>query len=143
MSDHLKTISLEQRVKKGSTGKTGGIEARSYLVKQKTNIMKGKNSKYMEVIAYVSAVTNVGLIPEKTKADPTPSLPYKGFISTPKQNNAYRCTIEQWVKVCLSSVQFSRSVVSDSLQPHESQHARPPCPSPTPGVHPNSRPSSW
>ena len=41
-----------------------------------------------------------------------------------------------------SSVQFSRSVVSSSLQPHESQHARPPCPSPTPGVHSNSRPSS-
>ena len=37
----------------------------------------------------------------------------------------------------LSSVQFSRSVMSDSLQPHESQHARPPCPSPSPGVHPN------
>ena len=36
------------------------------------------------------------------------------------------------------SVQFSCSVVSDSLQPHESQHARPPCPSPTPGVHSNS-----
>ena len=36
------------------------------------------------------------------------------------------------------SVQFSCSVVSDSLQPHESQHARPPCPSPTPGVHTNS-----
>ena len=36
------------------------------------------------------------------------------------------------------SVQFSRSVVSDSLPPHESQHARPPCPSPTPRVHPNS-----
>ena len=33
-------------------------------------------------------------------------------------------------------VQFSPSVMSDSLQPHESQHARPPCPSPTPGVHP-------
>ena len=43
----------------------------------------------------------------------------------------------------ISSVQFSWSVVSDSLQPHESQHARPPCPSPTPGVHPNSCPSSW
>ena len=41
-----------------------------------------------------------------------------------------------------SSVQFSRSVVSDSLRPHESQHARPPCPSPTPGVHRDSRPSS-
>ena len=36
------------------------------------------------------------------------------------------------------SVQFSRSVVSDSLRPRESQHTRPPCPSPTPGVHPNS-----
>ena len=35
------------------------------------------------------------------------------------------------------SVQFSRSVTSDSLQPHEKQCARPPCPSPTPGVHPN------
>ena len=41
-----------------------------------------------------------------------------------------------------SSVQFSCSVVSDSLRPHESQHARPPCPSPTPGVHSDSRPSS-
>ena len=41
-----------------------------------------------------------------------------------------------------SSVHFSRSVVSDSLRPHESQHARPPCPSPTPGVHSDSRPSS-
>ena len=37
-----------------------------------------------------------------------------------------------------SSVQFSHSVVSDCLRLHESQHARPPCPSPTPGVHPNS-----
>ena len=35
------------------------------------------------------------------------------------------------------SVQFSHSVMSDSLQPHESQHARPPCPSPTPGSHLN------
>ena len=41
------------------------------------------------------------------------------------------------------SVQFSYSVMSDSLRPHESQHARPPCPSPTPGVYSNSCPSSW
>ena len=41
------------------------------------------------------------------------------------------------------SVQFSHSVVSNSLQPHEAQHARPPCPSPTPGAHPNSCPLSW
>ena len=44
----------------------------------------------------------------------------------------------------ISSVQFSHSVVSSSLQPHELQHARPPCPSPTPGVHSNSCPlSRW
>ena len=42
----------------------------------------------------------------------------------------------------ISSVQFSRSVMFDSLGPHESQHARPPCPSPTPGVHSDLRPSS-
>jgi len=46
------------------------------------------------------------------------------------------------IKTSISSVQFSRSVVSDSLRPHESQHARPPCPSASPGVHSNSRPSS-
>ena len=50
-------------------------------------------------------------------------------------------TLEKWKRMntrpiheCFSSLQFSRSVVSDSLQPHESQHARPLCPSPTPGV---------
>ena len=43
-----------------------------------------------------------------------------------------------------SSVHFSRSVVSDSLRPHESQHTRPPCPSPSPGVHSDSHPlSPW
>jgi len=41
-----------------------------------------------------------------------------------------------------SSVQFSHSVVFNSLRPHESQHTRPPCPSPTPGVHSDSCPSS-
>ena len=43
---------------------------------------------------------------------------------------------------CLRSDQISHSAVSNSLRPHESQHARPPCPSPTPGVHSDSRPSS-
>ena len=47
--------------------------------------------------------------------------------------------ILEWLKKKFSpSVQFSRSLVSDSLRPHESQHAKPPCPSPTPRVHPNS-----
>ena len=45
-------------------------------------------------------------------------------------------------KCQFSSVQFSHSVVSDSLRPHESQHNRPPCPSPTPGAHSDSHPSS-
>ena len=51
-----------------------------------------------------------------------------------------------WTAACQSplSVQFTHSVVSESLRPHESQHARPPCPSPTPGVHSDSRPlSQW
>ena len=48
-------------------------------------------------------------------------------------------TLQHWV-----SVQFTCSVVSDSLWPHEPQHARPPCLSPTPGVYPNSCPlSRW
>ena len=42
----------------------------------------------------------------------------------------------------LNDIQLSRSVISDSLWPHEPQHARPPCPSPTPGVQPNPCPSS-
>ena len=45
-------------------------------------------------------------------------------------------------RLSFSSVQFNRSVMSDSLQPHELQHSRPPCPSPTPGVHSDSHPSS-
>ena len=57
------------------------------------------------------------------------------FYQTYSHNLQFRITR-------FSSVQFSRSVVSTSLQPHESQHARPPCPSPTPGVYSNSCPSS-
>ena len=49
------------------------------------------------------------------------------------------CQVQPWLYI---SIQFSRSVMSDSLWPHESQHTKPPCPSPTPGVHPNSHPSS-
>ena len=48
------------------------------------------------------------------------------------------------MSIILDLVQFSHSVVSDSLQTHESQHARPPCPSPTPGVYTNPCPlSQW
>ena len=52
-------------------------------------------------------------------------------------------TTASWdIIMVFSSVQFSRSVVSESLRPHESQHTRPPCPSTTPRVHSNSHPSS-
>ena len=58
------------------------------------------------------------------------------------QKNIYFCFIDN--AKALDCVQFSHSVVSDSLWPHELQHARPPCPSPTPGVYPNSCPlSQW
>ena len=49
---------------------------------------------------------------------------------------------ESIILILLSSIQFSHSVVSDSLWPHEPQHTRPPCLSPTPRVYPNSCPSS-
>ena len=64
---------------------------------------------------------------------------YDLWLSWQMQN--WEC---RWTKYTeFSLVQFSRSVVSNSLWPHEPQHARPPCPSPTPGVHPNPCPSSW
>ena len=56
-------------------------------------------------------------------------------------SNSARGCIPQ-INENISSVQFSCSVVSDSLQPHESQHTRPPCPSPVPRVHSDSHPSS-
>ena len=61
--------------------------------------------------------------------------------------NLTRCNIwsasksKTWIS-CFQ-FQFSCSVVSDSLWPHGMQHARPPCPSPTPGAYSNSCPSSW
>ena len=56
-------------------------------------------------------------------------------------NSLYETTITLIPKLD-SSVQISHSVMSDCVQPHELQHTRPPCPSPTPGVHPNSCPWS-
>ena len=58
-----------------------------------------------------------------------------------KKHTAKECS--NCCTTALSSVQFSRSVRSDSFQPHELQHARPSSPSSTPGVYPNSCPSGW
>ena len=61
------------------------------------------------------------------------------FFGVGSSNSGFLCWPHR-----ISSVQFSCSVMSDSLRPHEPQHARPPCPSPTPGVYPNSCPlSQW
>ena len=69
--------------------------------------------------------------------DPTHYSFWTGVSSRQVHSRFCRCWRDSF-----SSVQFSCSVVSDSLQPHELQHARPPCPSLTPGVHSNSCPSS-
>ena len=70
----------------------------------------------------------------------------RSYMTVEAEKNHMICRLQlewsQWYSS--SSVQFSRSVMSDSLWPHEPQHARPPCPSPTPGVYPNSCPlSRW
>ena len=63
------------------------------------------------------------------------------YLST-TGSESWALTFQKLFNRSFSSVQFSCSVVSGSLWPHESQHARPPCPSPTPGVYSNSCPSS-
>ena len=77
------------------------------------------------------------------------SLVYDTFLFLQNQQciifitlSFFHCNIFFFFFLIHSSVQFSCSVVSDSLRPHESQHARSPCPSPTPRVHSNSRPLS-
>ena len=67
---------------------------------------------------------------------------HDGVITHPEQD-ILKCEVK-WIlgNIQFSSVQFSRLVVSDSLQPHESKHARPPWPSPSPGAPSDSRPSS-
>ena len=77
--------------------------------------------------------------------NPVPSSPliwHKSFMFFMKHQSIF---FIQDSNLCMGigSVQFSRSVVSDSLRPHEPQHTRPPCPSPTPGVYSNSCPLSW
>ena len=64
--------------------------------------------------------------------------------STDELTLRYKEWLAQENMALTSSVPFSCSVVSNSLRPHESQHARPPCPSPTPGIYPNPCPlSRW
>ena len=70
----------------------------------------------------------------------SPSLQADTLLSEPPGKVLLEYQLE--LEYPFSSVQFSHLVMSDSLRPHESQHTRPPCPLPTPGVHSDSRPSS-
>ena len=66
----------------------------------------------------------------------------KAFLQVSGKGGVGKSILGKLHRVLFSSIQFSHSVVSDSLRPHESQHTRPPCPSPTSGVHSDSCPSS-
>ena len=84
---------------------------------------------------------------EVAQSCPTLSDPMDCSLPGSSIHGIFQARILQWGTIAfsgtfLSSVQFSRSVVSDSLRTHESQNARPPCSSPSPGVHSDSRPSS-
>ena len=69
---------------------------------------------------------------------------YKVFQKTEQERSITLILKSEQDNIYRSVSQFSCSVVSDCLQPHGLQHARPPCPSPTPGVHPDPRPwSQW
>ena len=71
------------------------------------------------------------------------AFPFSRGSSQPRDPTHVSCIAgEFFTSWATSSVQFSCSVVSDSLRPHGPQHTRPPCPSPTPGVYPNPCPSS-
>ena len=72
---------------------------------------------------------------------PSPEVLLGGHIQKKYEKHSELHDFSHTQKV--SSVQFSRSVLSNSLRPHEPQHARPPCPSPTLGVHPNPCPLIW
>ena len=73
------------------------------------------------------------------------AFPFSRGSSQPRDRTQVSCIagISLPAEPQFSSVHFSRSAMSDSLRPYELQHARPPCPSPTPGTHPNPCPLSW
>ena len=83
------------------------------------------------------------MIPWRRKWQPTPVLLPRKSHGRRSMVGKSRTQLSNFTFHILFSVQFSRSAVSDSLQPHEWQHTRPPCPSPTLEAYSNSCPSSW
>ena len=102
-------------------------------------------------VPYYPAIPLLGIYPNKTtfRKDAFTSMFIAGLFIIAKTWKQSKCpSTEKWIKnmwyinTVEYSVQFSCSVVSDSLRPHESQHTRPPYPPPAPRVYPNSCPSS-
>ena len=131
----IKTI---PKKKKGKLAKWLSEEALQIVVKRREVKSKGEKERYTHLNAEFQRIAR------RDK---------KAFLSDHckeiEENNRMGKTGDLLKKirytkktVHASSVQFSSVVVFSSLRPHESQHARPPCPSPTPGVHPDSCPSS-
>ena len=113
-------------------------------VEATSNFSKNSKHSYFFVHLYLTGASNKVCGPKPVHNHTLRALPWKrtnllpGGGAAPRLRRGGGGNLEGWV----SSVQFSRSVVSDSLRPHELQHARPPCPSPNPGVHSNSCASS-
>ena len=96
-----------------------------------------------------SLISGLGRPPGERIRLPTPVFWPREFHGLHSPRGHKESDMTKWLSLyqylliwLFSSVQFSCSVMSDSSRPHESQHARPPCPSPSPGVHSDSRPSS-
>ena len=94
-------------------------------------------------LPYEPTILLLGIYPEKTiiPKDTCNPMFIAALLTIAKTWKQPKCpSTDEWMKkmwhiyTMECSVQFSHSVMSDSLRPHESQHARPPCPSPTPGV---------
>ena len=103
-------------------------------------LLTSSHSELCSVLQTDHMITHIHFFPSLPFPCVSPSPTYSAVsIETSLFPRAFQ---NPRIQVQFSSVQFSYSVMSDSLQPHEPQHARPPCPSPTPGVYPNPCPLS-
>ena len=157
MASVVGTIFLEGLTSKAKINKEDHIKLKSFCTAKETiNKMKRQPTEWKK--AFANHISVKGLISKifeelnnskaKTHTHTHTQKPTLqvlngqryGIVFQRHTNN--KQVTERMLSIIKSSVLFSRSVVSNSLQSHESQHARPPCPSSTPGVYPNPCPSS-
>ena len=109
--------------------------------------------RFLKKLPYDPAIPLLGIHIEETRIerDTCTSMSITALFTIVRTWKQSRCpSADKWIRklwyiyTMEYSIQLSRSVMSNSLQPHGLQHARPPCPSPTPGVYSNSCPlSRW